>query len=99
MKKVRVKFVKQPGKFRLAYHPGEEGEFDEKQAMEMQKAGVVIPVEAKDSSDLPEDLPGRDAITKAGISYDELKDIQEYEEIAGIGKGTAAKLVEYFKNK
>jgi len=99
MKKLNIRFLKHPGKFRLAYFPGEMALFEEKQAREMHKAGVVELLDESDGSDLPADLPGRNAILKAGISFEELQKIENFEEIKGVAKPTAQKLTEYFKTK
>jgi len=89
----KLKFIKHPGGFNLAYHPFEVGMFEEKQAAELIGAGVCIAVE---ESDLPEDLPGRNYILKAGLSLEELKEIKDFTEIPGIKKNIAEKLTTYF---
>jgi len=99
MRKQKVEFIRQPGKYRLGYFPGDRAEFDEKQAREMAKAGIVTIIEKESEPDLPKDLPGREALVKAGISYEDLLKIENYEEIEGVGKATASKLKEYFKTK
>jgi len=90
----KLKFVKHPGSFNLAYHPGEEGMFEEKQASELIASGVCVALD--EESDLPEDLPGRNHILKAGLSLDELKEIKDFTDIPGIKKNIAEKLTQYF---
>jgi len=90
----KLKFIKHPGSFNLAYHPGEEGLFEEKQASELIAAGICIALE--NESDLPQDLPGRNYILKAGLSLEELKEIKDFTEIPGIKKNIAEKLTTYF---
>jgi len=90
----KLLFVKHPSVFNLAYHPGEEGMFEEKQAAELIGAGVCVP--SDEQSDLPEDLPGRNLILKAGLSFEELKDVKDFTDIPGIKKNIAEKLITYF---
>lgn len=99
MKKIEVEFTKHPGKFRLAYFPGDRASFEEKQAQEMIKAGVAVPVDNSEGSTLPEDLPGRDILSKAKFTFEDIQKVDDFSQIKGIGKSTAAKLVEYFKTK
>jgi Xaa-Pro aminopeptidase len=94
MKNITVIFTKSPNSFNLGYGVGETGEFDEKQAKELFRAGVAEPVEAEDA--LPEDLPGRKQILNAGLSLEELKEVKDFTEIKGITKAIAEKLTEYF---
>lgn len=82
----------------MAYFPGDVAEFEEKQAIELLASGRVELVDEK-GVDLPKDLPGRDAIVKAGISLEDLKKmekIEEFQEIQGIGKKTAELLKSYW---
>jgi len=94
MKKVNVTFLKHPTQFRLGYHAGETGSFEEKQAQELVAAGVGFITDVQE--ELPEDLPGRNHIAKAGLSLEDLKEISDYTEIKGITKVTAQKLNQYF---
>ena len=70
--------------------------FEEKQAKELIEAGVCVPVDA-DEDNLPDDLPGRNHIKKAGLSLDELKEVKDFTAIPGIFKAMAQKIVEYLK--
>lgn len=99
MKTKNVEFIKSPGKFRLGYFEGERAVMEEKQAEELIKHGYARELGKGSKTNLPEDLPGRDAIAAAGLSLDELAEISEYTDITGIGKGTAEKLNDYFKQK
>lgn len=95
MKKVKIQFIKHPGRFRLAYFPGEFAEMEEKQAEELCLAGVAG-YAAEGYSELPEDIPARDVLVKLNLSLDELKQIEDYTELQGIGKATSQKLIKYF---
>jgi hypothetical protein len=94
MKKATVKFIKHATKFRLGYHVGETGIFDEKQAKLLVEQGYAVYTET--SVELPEDLPGRNHVLKSGLTLDELKEVKDFTEIKGITKNLAEKLTQYF---
>lgn len=96
MKKVTLKFLKHATQFRLAYHVGETGVFEEKQANELVSAGVAVAVA---DEELPEDLPGRNHIKKAGLTLEDLKLIEDLTEIKGITGALAEKINEYLNKE
>lgn len=56
------------------------------------------PEKAPETNDLPEDLPGRDALIDAGHKhYDALFNINDFRNITGIGKATEKKIVKYLE--
>ena len=97
MKKINLKFLKHPTQFRLGYHAGENGVFEEKQAKELIAAGVAVPLD--EPVELPEDLPGRNVIAKAGLSLEELKEVKDFMEIKGVTKKIAENLTSYFNSE
>ena len=96
----KIQFIKHAGKYRLAYRPGESGKFEDKQADQLIKDGFAVAVhKTGDDSDLPEDIPGRKALVKEDISFDELKKINDFSEIPGINEKTAGQIKEYLTKK
>ncbi len=94
--KVKLKFIKPPGLFPLAYFPGMIGAFEPKQAAELIDAGICVPVEEKQSNTLPADMPGRKELYAAGFnSLEECIPVNDFTQIKGIGKPTADKIVKY----
>jgi hypothetical protein len=96
MKKKIVKFLRPPGKFRLAYFVGQVAEMNEKQADELIEAGIVMPVETVNA--LPQDLPSRKVFAELGYSWEDIAQIKDFSEIKGISKAQAEKLVLYVEN-
>ena len=98
MKTKRIKFIRPPaGAFGLAYFAGDDVELPLNQANKLIKLGYAEAYtgEAGDESDLPADLPGRLVFVALDMSLDELKQIDDFTEIEGIGKATAAKIKTY----
>jgi len=97
MKKISLKIVKYPKDFRLGYHVGETGEFEEKQSKELIEGGFAIP--ATEPSELPEDLPGRNHLAKAGLTLEDIKSMTDFTDVKGINKNLSEKIIEYLKPK
>jgi len=57
-------------------------------------------VEYGKESDLPKDMPGREALIKAGVkSIEEVMQIEDFDEIEGIGQSTEKKILEYLDGR
>lgn len=94
-KSTKVKITKPViGKFGLGYFPEDIATLEEKQAATLIKAGYAV---AHDDSDLPQGIPGRKELIKAGITYDELQEITDLENIEGIGKAMAKRISDFIK--
>ncbi len=84
------------------YFPGDNCELPEKHVKKLLKSKHVKLFEAKEpdepTTDLPEDLPGRDALIDNGvILMSDVKAIPDFTEIKGIGKSTNEQILEYLK--
>lgn len=98
---MRVKFRKSHPNF--GYFAGDNAEIDDNTAGELLEKGYVILVPSEeidpvDENQLPENLPGRILIFKAGInSVEELKLMKEedFTSIKGIGPKMAEQIVEF----
>lgn len=100
MKRMKIQFTKSPtGAYGLAYNAGDMAELEEKQAKELMEKGYAVSPEVMDGedSDLPEDLPGREVLVAAGVTMDELKQVDDYTVYSGIGAKLAEKLTKYLK--
>lgn len=54
--------------------------------------------EAKPSSDIPEDFPGRDDFIAAGYNdFKDVEEIEDYQSVSGIGDSTEIKIKNYFE--
>jgi hypothetical protein len=63
-----------------------------------EKSTSAKSVSAQTESDLPEDLPGRDAFIAAEMNFDAVKNFDfEKDKVAGVGAKTIEALNEYFK--
>ena len=97
--KVSVKFIKTAAGIGFGYFEGDTAELDEKLAVELIEMGYVDKVIVKPTIELPEDLPARDTLLKAGFTdIDDL--FAEIEngtltEVKGIGKKTAEEIENY----
>lgn len=96
IKYVRVKFIK--AAYGYAYSAGDTGIVDAEKAPDLIKAGCiqVLPDEDPDEdaeNTLPEDLPGREKLFRAGFTYvdkvreagDGLKDLLTKKELKDLG--------------
>jgi hypothetical protein len=100
-KKVKIKFIKHPAGFPLAYFPGEIGLFDPLQAEDLIEAGVGIIIQDEDaqSNQLPDDMPGRNELHAAGVTtLSECADISDFSQFKGIGKALSQKINSYLNN-
>lgn len=92
---IHVQFIKSGSPYGFGYSAGATGVIlDEKQAKELESLGVlkIIPPPCE----LPENLPGRDKLIKAGFNtIEELKNISDITEVEGIGKQLASKIAAY----
>jgi ERCC4-type nuclease len=94
---MKVKFIKNPTFLGYAYAEGQTANVGEKEANELIHDGLAVQVE---TSTLPSDLPGREALEAAGL--DEIETVKELDadflqSIEGIGKATLEKIVKYFE--
>jgi hypothetical protein len=83
------------------YRAGAWSYVPEKQAAEYIRQGMAerwyFEGETPDEIDLPEDLPGRDALIEAGFkTVAGVLSIDDYDEVPGIGQVTEQKLRDYF---
>jgi hypothetical protein len=94
---MKIKFIKPTAGIHLAYHQDEEAVVSDAFGMEMIELGYAV-MTAKESSDLPEDFPGRKVLIENGIeTIEEVKKIATVDQltgIKGIGKKTAEQIVE-----
>lgn len=61
---------------------------------------MVAASENKARENLPEDIPGREALLAAGVeSIGDLERVEDLTEIVGIGRATAAKIREYVEGE
>lgn len=97
---MKVKFLKNGPGFGFGYMAGQSADIDAKKAAELIKLKVVVAAEGDEGNcELPEGIPHRDELEKAGInSLDELaKYANDYTAIAGIGKAKATDIDDYIK--
>jgi hypothetical protein len=98
MAKMKVVLTKPGPGVGLAYFAGDTVELEELQAKELIALGVAaLPdVDEDEVNTLPEDLPARDLLFKAGIkTKEDLKSIEDFSALEGIGKKTAEKIENY----
>ena len=96
MKKVKFRIAGGPAG--LAYHAGEEAEFEDLQADELIRQGYCCLPEKDEQVEnmLPEDLPAREVLFAAGVkTLDELSGIDDLTSLEGVGKKTAEKIENY----
>ena len=91
---IHVRFIKNGAPHLFAYSAGRVGVIhDEKQAKHLESIGVVEIL--KDYNELPDNIPGKEALIQAGIqTVEQLKSI-ELTEIEGISKALAKKIIQY----
>jgi len=91
---IHVRFINSGVPYSLGFSAGEFGTIlDIKQAKHLESIGVVEIL--KDYNELPDDIPGKEALIQAGIqTVEQLKSI-ELTEIEGISKALAKKIIQY----
>lgn len=90
-----IKFIKNPTFLGLGYAEGMTAQMNENTANELIHDGIAEEI----SEELPQDIPGRDALMRNGYTDTELLKKLDFEQlyaIQGIGKATAEKIVNYF---
>jgi hypothetical protein len=60
---MKIRFIKSPGAFNLAYHSGESGEFPEAQALELIESGFAVSENEESSSESVADSDKKDPET------------------------------------
>ena len=88
---------------KYGYFPGDVCDLSKKEFKELAKTKHVIEYVAPEPEapaiDLPEDFPGRDALIENNVfTLAEVKEIEDFTEIKGIGKSLNAQIHEYLKN-
>jgi hypothetical protein len=95
---MKIVFIRNTAPFGYAYAEGEPLDCSSAQGNEFIELGYARLVEDSEEG-LPKELPGRDALIAAGIK--EVKDVptevEALNELNGIGKATAEKIVAFLK--
>ena len=97
---MKVKFLKNGPGFGFGYMAGATADIDAKKAAELIKLKVVAAAEdGAGSCELPEQIPHRSELEKAGInSLDDLaKYAEDYTAITGVGKSKATDIEDFIK--
>lgn len=100
--KKKIQLTKPGPAVGLGYPAGSIIELEELQALELIAMGhACLPeVDEEEVNALPADLPARDQLFKAGLTnITDVAAVPDFAEIAGIGKKTAEKIMEYLIDK
>lgn len=95
---MKIKITKSTAGIGYGYMEGQELDLSDNKAMDFINRGYACMV-TTNTDGLPEDIPGRNALLKAGFkTVTELSGITDFSQYDGISKAVSDKITEYLKH-
>lgn len=95
--KKKVEWLQHGPQYGFSHRIGHLSEMSEKKAKELEAKGAIKILTEEQASALPSEIPARQVLLEAGLTYEEVEqmDAESLQDIKGIGKATANAIVEF----